>query len=127
MNALRRRMMVLAATAGLAAAWGCSGGAPAVDTSTAEATVSGKVSFSGKTATKGTVVFDPSNYKRKDASPRSAEIGADGSYTVTTLVGQNQVSVNSPELKNSDYPPIEFDVQSGDNTFDIEVTPATAK
>lgn len=127
MNALRRRMMVLAAAAGLAVVWGCSGGAPAVDTSTTEATVSGKVSFSGKTATKGTVVFDPSNYKRKDAAPRSAEIGADGSYTVTTLVGQNQVSVNSPELKSSDYPPIEFDVQSGDNTFDIEVTPTGGK
>lgn len=124
MIALRRRMMVLAATTGLALVWGCSGGKPSVDTSTAEASVSGKVSFSGKTATKGTVVFDPSNYKRKDAAPRSAEIGADGSYTVTTLVGQNQISVNSPELKNSDYAPIEYDVQSGDNTFDIDITPA---
>jgi len=127
MNPLRRRMMVLAATAGLAVSWGCSNGAPSVDTSTAEGTVSGKVTLSGKTATKGTVIFDPSNYKRKDAAPRSAEIGADGSYTVTTLVGQNQVAVNSPELKNSDYPPIEFDVQAGDNTFDIDVTPATAR
>jgi len=120
----RRRMMFLAAASGLAVDWGCSDGKPSVDTSTTEATVKGTVTLNGKPATKGTVVFDPANYKRKDAAPRTAEIGADSSYTVTTLVGQNQVFVNSPQLKNSDYPPIEIDVKAGENSLDILLPPA---
>lgn len=125
MHLARRRVLTLAAAVGLGMAWGCAdAGKPSVDTSTTEATVKGKVVFNGKSATKGKVIFDPSNYKRKSEAPRSADIGADGSYSVTTLVGQNQVAVVSPELKNNDYPPIEFDVQAGDNTFDISFPPA---
>lgn len=41
----------------------------------------------------GGITFDPSNIHRKDAEVRTAAIGKDGSYTVTTLVGENMVSV----------------------------------
>jgi hypothetical protein len=78
----------------LLAGWGCGGGsAPAVSSSMTEATVSGTVTIKGKPATGGQILFDPSNINRRDARPRTAAIGKDGSYTVTTLVGENLVSV----------------------------------
>src|SRR4051794_21185477 len=82
----------------LMAGWGCGGGgsAPAVSSSLTEATVSGTVTIKGKPATKGDVTFDPANSQRNVAA-RSAPIGADGTYTVTTLLGGNTVRVTSPE------------------------------
>lgn len=124
MNRLNFRAVILPVVAGLVIGWGCGEGKPSVDTSTAEATVKGTVTLNGKPATQGEVVFDPANYQRKDAAPRSAPIESDGSYSVTTLTGTNQVNVNSPELTDSDVAALEFDVQSGDNTFDI-VLPST--
>lgn len=119
MKRASRRTMALALAAGLAAGWGCGDGAPSVETSTAEATVQGKVTFNGKPVTKGEVTFDPSNHLRKNATTRSAALGAGGTYTATTLVGANQVFVNSPELRKTEVGTIEYDVQSGDNTLDI--------
>ena len=106
---------------------GCGDGAPSVDSSTAEGTVSGKVTIRGKPATKGSIIFDPSNIKRKDAAPVTAAIGADGSYSTKTLVGVNQVTFSGPPfvkdalLQDSRF---QFDVQSGDNHFDAELPPA---
>ncbi|WP_337177289.1 hypothetical protein [Paludisphaera sp.] len=119
MKRASRRTMALALAAGLTAGWGCGDGAPSVETSTAEATVQGKVTFNGKPVTKGEVTFDPSNHLRKNATTRSAALGADGTYTATTLVGANQVFVNSPELRKTEVGTIEYDVRAGDNTLDI--------
>ena len=94
---------------------------PSVATSSEEATVKGKVTINGKTATKGQVQFDPANYKRKDVAARNAPIGADGTYTIKTLTGENRVTVDSPEKKGGDYSMRTFDVKSGENTFDIDV------
>src|SRR5262249_35459456 len=71
---------------------------PAVDTSTAEAKVTGTVKVHGKPMTSGTVTLDPSNYARASAGPRTGEIKSDGTYEVTTLVGKNLVRVNGPEM-----------------------------
>ena len=71
---------------------GCDG-KPSVETSTTEAKVKGTVTIKGKVATKGKVVFDPSNYKRKNESVRQADISADGTYEITTLIGPNTVKV----------------------------------
>jgi hypothetical protein len=122
-----RRLTVLAmGPALLAVAWGCSGGRPPVDTTTAEATVKGTVKINGKTATKGTIYFDPSNYVRKDAKRASAPIGKDGSFELTTLAGENMVSVQSPEITKKSR--LEYNRQSvvlkdGANNVDIDVTP----
>jgi hypothetical protein len=65
---------------------------------------------------------------------RSASIGADGTYTIKTLIGSNAVMVNPKadgrgQSKHVAVPSrmIPFDVRPGDNTFDIELaTPTTA-
>jgi hypothetical protein len=108
------------------AGWGCGGGsAPSVSSSTAEATVSGTVTIKGKPATKGEVSFDPANINR-NVGARTAQLNADGTYTVTTLLGGNVVRVATPETARD--PVMKFnettiDVQSGTNTLDI-VLPA---
>jgi hypothetical protein len=103
---------------------GCGSSPPAVETSNTEATVKGVVKVGGAPAAEGEIVFDPANYKRKDASPRSAPIGKDGSYTITTLTGENQVKLGGSLARQK---PIvaraqrSVDVHPGENTFDFEV------
>lgn len=88
------RGLALAASATLLlAVTGCDD-RPAVNSSTTEeGTVHGRVTVDGKPATAGEVVFNPANHLRKMAPARSAPIGADGTYTVTTLSGTNSVMV----------------------------------
>ncbi len=107
-------------------AWGCGDGAPPVESSRTEAKVTGTVKIRGKAATKGSVTFDPSNIRRKDVAPSTAEIRQDGTYTVTTLVGENSVFVDTPETRRDSRLGANtqrFDVQGGDNTFDVQVPP----
>jgi hypothetical protein len=112
-------LMMVAAVGFLA---GC-GGTPAVDTSNTEATVKGVVKINGVPATEGEVSFDPSNYKRKDVGARSAPIGPDGTYSIKTLTGENQVRLGGSLATKK---PIAartvhtFDVKPGENTFDFE-------
>jgi hypothetical protein len=70
---------------------GCDDGKPAVDTSKNEATVSGIVMVRGKPAAGGTILFNASNSERI-VPHKTAPIGADGTYTITTYTGGNQVS-----------------------------------
>jgi hypothetical protein len=129
------RGLTLAASATLLlAAVGCDG-RPAVNSSTEEeGTVHGRVTVDGKPVTAGEVVFNPANHLRKMAALRSAPIGADGTYTVTTLTGSNSVMI-APEAdprarKKAGTVPskmIPFEVKPGDNTFNIELpTPTEA-
>jgi hypothetical protein len=69
---------------------GCDG-KPSVDTSQTEATVTGTVRVRGTPAEGGTILFNPSNSGRL-VPTRSAAIGKDGAYTITTLTGGNQVT-----------------------------------
>jgi hypothetical protein len=106
----------------LAASAGCGDGKPAVDTSTTEAKVTGKVTVKGKAATRGKVTLDPSNSSRKDVAARSSPIGKDGTYEVTTLVGANAVSVDGTgDPAAGTYNTTTFDVQSGTNTLNLEL------
>ncbi len=84
---------VLLAVAAILAAGACHSGTPSASGTTEESTIRGTVTVQGKPATGGGITFDPSNIHRKDAEVRTAAIGKDGSYTVTTLVGENMVSV----------------------------------
>jgi hypothetical protein len=72
-----------------ALALGCDG-TPPIDTSLTEVTVTGVVKVKGTPATGGQISFNPSNRDRK-VSAFSAPIGADGSYTVKTYTGENEV------------------------------------
>ncbi|QDV38778.1 hypothetical protein [Tautonia plasticadhaerens] len=119
----RRRLGAVAAAALLAAGTGCGGGRPSVDTGTEEVMVSGKVTLNGKPAT-GTISFDPSNVERKNAAARSTPINEDGSYTITTLIGQNRVSFSGPEIsKNPDILNAAYmhDLQAGENKLDFDL------
>jgi len=127
MRVSRRWLTSAAATALSVAAWGCSGGGtPAVDTSTAEAKVTGTVKVNGKPMTSGTVTFDPTNTARASAGARTGEIKSDGTYEVTTLVGKNVLRVNGPEIAKNPglgYANETIDVPSGGTTHDIILPP----
>lgn len=106
------------------AAGGCGSGAPRAESSLTEATVTGRVTTPGKPITKGQVIFDPANVNRPREAARTAEIGPDGSYKVTTLIGENRVTVaipGRPMKKGTPYVQQTCRVQAGDNTFDIAV------
>lgn len=126
MRSARPRILVLTMVL-LASCWGCGSGAPAVSTSDEEGTVKGTVTFKGKPVTEGTVSFDPSNVKRRDAAPRSAPITKDGTYSVKTLVGDNRVRASFPGLeadRQSSEVELIYDVKPGESTYDLVLPPA---
>ena len=103
---------------------GCGGDAPAMSSSTEEANVSGVVKFEGKPVTQGEVRFDPSSNIRKGAQARTASISKDGTYTVSTLVGQNRVRFSGVTSKrNLSFEELGRDVQRGSQTLDFDLTP----
>ena len=103
---------------------GCGDGKPSTDTSLTEATVTGVVKANGEPVTEGgTIAFNPSNYGRKVAA-RTAEIGPDGRYTLTTYTGDNQVSYGGAVAKKHPGVGLRHDfatVTPGENTFDFDV------
>lgn len=100
--------------------------APSVSGSTEEATVKGTVRIRGKPATNGIVSFRTSNINRPNAPLKEAPIGKDGTYTVTTLIGENFVEVSCKELftpKNRVLLENEqmVNINSGENALDIDL------
>jgi hypothetical protein len=125
MRVSRWRLTTAAATALSFAAWGCSDGTPSVESSTAEAKVTGTVKVNGKPMTSGTVTFDASNYARPNGA-RTANIKSDGTYEVTTLVGKNSLRVQGPEITKNPglgYANEVIDVPAGGTTKDIILPP----
>ncbi len=107
---------------GLISGSGCSDGKPPVSSSSTEAKVKGTVTIQGKRPTKGRVTFNPANYLRKTAMPRSAPIQEDGSYEVTTLLGENTITLEGTGYeKVVGYLLLTFEVKDGENVFNIEV------
>ena len=101
---------------------GCDG-RPAVDSSTTEATVTGTVLIKGKPAIGGEIRFNPANVDRL-VGPRSAPIGKDGTYTITTYTGGNLIgfagslaSENPGLFRFREY----FEVQRGENKKDFDL------
>ncbi len=102
---------------------GCEQGKPWVDTSLTEATVSGFVTVKGKPASGGTILFNPSNSGRIVAT-KTAQIGPDGSYTIKTFTGVNQVSFDGEVAsKNRGVGLVKesCDVAKGDNKADFDL------
>jgi hypothetical protein len=118
----KTRAGLLAVACGLAAA-GCGPVVPHAESSLEEATVTGRVLSSGKPITKGRVIFDPANINRSKVAARTAEIGPDGAYQITTLVGENRVTVAIPGWRpKAGAPYIQqiYDVRQGrENRLDI--------
>jgi len=117
MNRPRKRDLVLVIAASFLAA-GCGDGAPSVSSSRKEVTVKGTVTVQGQPAAGGEISFDPANINRRDASPRQAKIEKDGSYTITTLAGENMVTVKAPKAGVNRK---EYVVKSNENTIPVEV------
>jgi hypothetical protein len=121
----RRAGALFAVIVGSAAISGCWDDKPYIDTSHREATVTGVVKVKGVPATGGTILFNPSNSGRL-VPTRSAPIGPDGSYTIKTLTGVNQVSfevVGEAAAKNRGIGLIKegCDVQPGSNNADFDL------
>ncbi len=115
--------MLLASLSCLGILAGCGDGKPYVDTSLTEATVTGVVSVKGKPATGGKINFNPANAGRI-VGINSADIGPDGSYTVKTLTGDNQVTFSGEvAVKNTGVGLIrEYAVvKSGENKIDYDL------
>jgi len=104
---------------------GCGEAPPSVSSSTREVTVKGVVKYKGGPVKNGTIQFDPANIQRKDAKATTASIGADGSYTVKTLEGENTVSFVLPELSKKDFSlaseSFVYDAPSGESTYNIDL------
>jgi hypothetical protein len=117
-----KTVALLAATAILAGG-GCGDGTPSVSSSTQEVTVKGTVTIKGKPATDGEIVFDPSNINRKAFTSRSAKIAPDGSYAITTLVGENMVTVQGPLVNQAGLTRNrkQYEVKSDDNPIAIDL------
>jgi hypothetical protein len=117
------KMVALLGASTILVGWGCGGGTPSISSSTLEVTVKGTVTIKGKPATTGEVVFDPSNINRKAATSRSAKIADDGSYAITTMVGENMVTVQGPTVNQSGLTRNrkQYDVKSGESTLAIEL------
>ena len=116
-------MRAAATCLGLLVAAGCGEGHPPVDTGTTEVKVTGVVKFEGKPANGGDVIFNPSNAERKVPSA-VGKIGPDGTYSLTTLVGGNEVRFDTeyvkarPQLSQMRRYTV---LQNGENVIDFDV------
>jgi 5-hydroxyisourate hydrolase-like protein (transthyretin family) len=105
---------------------GCGDGPPPASSSTEQAKVKGTVSHKGKPVADVEVRFNAANVNRKSAPTATATTKDDGSYEVTTLVGENTVSLGGAGLaKLKDAKAAYFskpiDVKAGENPpFDID-------
>src|SRR5262249_10166763 len=110
----------------LAAASGCGQGAPPVSSSRTEAVVRGKVVIRGQTPGGGDIVFDPANYRPRDVGARRCPLGKDGTYTITTLLGENSVRYEGPAIAGNrelEGTSVTYDVKEGENQFDLVLPP----
>jgi hypothetical protein len=125
MGCTSRSPAALVASAALMVAWGCGGTREAEKgaASKADATVTGKVLIKGRPAAKGRITFEPLDANGLPAASNVAQVGPDGTYTVTTKTGPNDVTVSSTgdPAADSGYNKTNFDVQSGSNTRDLDL------
>ncbi|HEY2158830.1 MAG TPA: hypothetical protein VGH33_24575, partial [Isosphaeraceae bacterium] len=115
--------LVLILTASLGSC-GCtgSGGAPSASSSITQARVKGRVTLKGKPLARAEIRFNPANIHRRTAPTATATTGDDGAYEVTTLVGENTVTLGGRALgkkAQSQYTAKTLDVVEGENTFDL--------
>jgi hypothetical protein len=127
---IRRVSIACTAAILLVAVAGCSSNpaASALTSSMEEATLHGTVRVNGKPVNNGTVSFRTAHINRPNSPTKNVTINKDGSYLVTTVIGENYVEVTCKELNAKDTKKFRGNeqlimVQSGDNTVDIEIPP----
>jgi hypothetical protein len=103
---------------------GSGGGASPVSSSTDQAKAKGKVTYKGKPLAKVEVRFNPANVNRKSASTVTAMTGDDGTYTITSLVGDNIVTLSGATVSKN--PSLSYftklvDLSAGENSVDVDV------
>lgn len=126
---------------------GCGGGSDNPTT----AAVSGKVTRGGQPVSGGTVMFSPrasADKKGPPGKPAASEVGADGTFTLTTytkndgaVIGKHQVTytpapieIDEAQHKEDSKPPVspfaglipsqaEVEVKAGPNTINIDLVP----
>lgn len=126
---------------------GCGGSGDNLST----ASVTGKVTRNGQPVSGGTVMLSPrasADKKGPPGKPAAGEVGADGTFTLTTykkddgaIVGKHQVTytpapiqIDEAQHNENSKPPVnpfaglmpktnEVEVKSGSNTIDIELIP----
>lgn len=111
----------------LTVAFTCSGcdetsGAPRASSSTTQAKVKGRVTLKGKPLAKAEIQFNPANVHRKTAPVVATTIDDDGNYEVTTLVGENTITLGGRVLRKNvqlQYTARTLEVKEGDNTYDL--------
>jgi hypothetical protein len=84
--------------------------------------VRGKVTLKGRPLARAEIHFNSANVNRKTAPTVTATIGDDGSYEVTTFVGENTITLGGPALRRNtrlQYTAKTLDVKDGENTFDL--------
>lgn len=118
-----RRLSGLFLTATFACS-GCDGlsGAPAASSSTTQAKVKGRITQKGKPLAQAEIRFNPANVHRKTAPTATATTDADGSYEITTLVGENTVTLGGQVVRKNtqlQYTAKTLDVKEGENRFDL--------
>jgi hypothetical protein len=114
------------ALAALFAFGGCDGssGAPPASTSTEQAKAKGKVTYKGKPLANVEVKFNPANVNRRSAATVTAATGDDGSYELTSLVGENTVSLGGAAVsKNAalNYFTKPVELKAGENSVDLDI------
>ncbi len=123
MKQTARVRWIALASLGLFAIAGCDG-TPHASSSTDSATVKGKVTRKGKPLAKIQVMFNPANINRKSAPSAIATADAEGHYQLTTLVGENAVSLVGAEASKintlSGFNKA-VNLTSGENTVDLAV------
>ena len=122
---VRRKRLWLEGLLALGLGSGCGpGGEVSVSNSSTSAAVKGTVKIQGKLAKGGEITFDPANVRRRDAPMTRVKISDDGHYEAETLIGVNSVTVDGPQIKKANLAIAnrkQFDVQSGDNEYNIEI------
>jgi hypothetical protein len=114
----------------LIAASGCSSNpaASALTSSMEQATLKGTVRVNGKPVNNGTLSFRTAHINRPNSPTKNADINKDGTYSVTTVVGENYIEVtckemNTPQAKRFRGLEQLIMVKSGENNVDIEIPP----
>jgi hypothetical protein len=116
--------VVLVATSGC----GSNPAASGLTSSMEEATLKGMVRVNGKAVNNGTVSFRTAHINRPNSPTKNVDIGKDGTYSVTTVVGENYVEVTCKELNTKQTKKFLGSeqlimVKSGENDVDIELPP----
>jgi hypothetical protein len=107
---------------------GSNPAASGLTSSMEEATLKGMVRVNGKAVNNGTVSFRTAHINRPNSPTKNVDIGKDGTYSVTTVVGENYVEVTCKELNTKQtkkFLGLEqlIMVKSGENDIDIELPP----